>query len=189
MSPLRFEPLPPLPAVTLARKLKESPIFRYASVDELFRISAISRQVRYARSTTVQERGVPAEYIQFLLSGKLQLVDGTTEERIVEPPAILGFQEVLRGTALQERASAAVDSIALVMPAEEFRTLLAANIELAQGLFRMILDPRTATAAPSKLARSASFRYEGNGAPLRTVEKALYLQTIPIFGRATAEEI
>jgi CRP-like cAMP-binding protein len=190
LSQLQFEPLPPVPAVTLARKLKLTPIFRYASVDELFRISEIARQVRYAANATVSERGAPAEYIQILLQGEFRVEDGST--RTLGPPAMLGFQEVLKGTTLQESACATVESVALVMPAEDFRSLLAANIELAQGLFRTLLDPATSGSAPeafSIASRSPAFRYEERAEPLKTVEKAMLLQTIPIFSRATGAEI
>jgi CRP-like cAMP-binding protein len=189
LSQLQFEPLPPVPAVSLARKLKLIPVFRNASVDELFRISEIARQVRYPASALVSERGAPAEYIQILLQGEFG-VDGGA--RKLAPPAMLGFEEVLRGTTLQESASAAVESVALVMPAEDFRGLLSANIELAQGLFRTLLDPSRSGPGSEGVSigkRSPAFRYQERGEPLKTVEKALLLQTIPIFSRATGEEI
>jgi hypothetical protein len=75
------------------------------------------------------------------------------------------------------------------MRAEEFRTLLGANIELAQGLFRMLLTPSGSQDRTSSEGRSASFRYEHRERPLTTVEKVLCLQTIPILSHATAEEL
>jgi CRP-like cAMP-binding protein len=190
LSQLQFEPLPPVPAVSLAQKLKLIPVFRNASVDELFRISEIARQVRYPASAIVSERGAPAEYIQILLQGEFR-VDGG-DARKLAPPAMLGFEEVLKGTTLQESASASVESVALVMPAEDFRALLSANIELAQGLFRTLLDPSRSGPGSGGVSigkRSPAFRYLEREEPLKTVEKALLLQTIPIFSRATGEEI
>ena len=186
--PIHFELLPPVPAISLVRRLKEIPLFRFASMDELFRIATISRQVRYAAGARVQERGAPAEYIQVLVQGRFRVVDGDASE-VLAPPAMLGSQEVLKGTALQSTATAETESIALVMPAEEFRTLLGANIELAQGLFRMLLKPSGANDRTSSEGRSATFRYEHRERPLTTVEKVMCLQTIPILSHATAEEL
>jgi CRP-like cAMP-binding protein len=173
----------------MAQKLRKIPLFRFASVDELFRISGISQQARYSANARVQDKGGPAEYIQILLEGRFRSSDGAQGDRVLEPPAMLGIQEVLNGGTLKEAASAEVESIALVMAAEEFRTLLAANIELAQGLFRMLLQPEGAPGEVPSVGRASSFRFEPRDEPLRTVEKAMYLQTIPILSRATGSEI
>ena len=98
---MQFELLAPVPAVTLARKLREIPLFRFVSVDELFRISVISQQVRYEANANVQKRGARAEYIQVLLEGTVEMHYGEQKTELVEPPALLGFQEVLEGTTIQ----------------------------------------------------------------------------------------
>jgi CRP-like cAMP-binding protein len=188
--PIQFELLPPVPAISLVRRLREIPLFRFASIDELFRIATISRQVRYGAGARVQERGAAAEYIQVLVQGRFRLVNGRDDgDEVLAPPAMLGSQEVLKGTTLQSTATAETESIALVMPAEEFRTLLGANIELAQGLFRMLLTPSGADERVSFEGRPPTFRYEQRERPLTNVEKVLCLQTIPILSHATAEEL
>lgn len=75
------------------------------------------------------------------------------------------------------------------MPAEEFRSLLSANIELAQGLFRMFLESGDDTSGPSRVGTTAPMLDALPTDPLKAVDKALYLQTIPIFSRATADEL
>ncbi len=187
--PIHFELLPPVPAISLVRRLKENALFRFASVDELFRIAGIARQVRYSAGSRVQERGRPADYIQVLVQGRFRVSeDGAKGGEVVAPPAMLGFQEVLKGTPLQDSATAEIQSTALVMPAEELRVLLAANIELAQGLFRMLLES-SEDDGPFPPAKAPSFRYEHREDPLSTVEKVMVLQAIPILSHATAEEL
>jgi CRP-like cAMP-binding protein len=157
-------------------------------VDELFRIATIARQVRYEAGARVQERGAPAEYIQVLVQGRFRLHgDNGSASELLAPPAMLGFQEVLKGVALQRSASAETESIALVMPAEEFRTLLAANIELAQGLFRMLLEPSRGDS--EGWIGPVAFGYAPRPGPLSVVEKVMYLQKVPILSHATAEEL
>ena len=194
MQPMQFEPLAPVPAVTLAERLRQIPLFRFVSVDELFRISAISRQVRYEASSIVQKKGAQAEYIQVLLEGSFEVQNGRHGKKRLDPPALLGFQEVLEGTTIQDEAHASTESVALVMPAEEFRTLLSANIELAQGLFRMLLEQDGGDVASRIRAPSPGQGVGAVQAPpareaLKTVDKALYLQRVPIFARATADEL
>jgi CRP-like cAMP-binding protein len=186
---MQFELLPPVPAVQLVRRLKEIPLFRFASIDELFRISAITQQARYPEGAIVQKRGAPTEYIQVLLQGKLGIGDPRAEQRSVAPPVMLGFREVLQGTVLQEDALAGTESIALVMPAEEFRVLLAANIELAQGLFRMLLEHLPANGHVFSESETRALALANEDIPLKTVDKVMLLQTVPMFTHATAEEI
>jgi CRP-like cAMP-binding protein len=189
LPPIHFELLPPVPAISLVRRLKESPLFRFASMDELFRIAGIARQVRYAPGSRVQERGLPPDYMQVLVQGRFR-VQGSDGEggEVLAPPGMLGFQEVLKGAPLHDSATAEIESIALVMPAEEIRTLLAANIEIAQGLFRMLLESANGDESTHS-RRAPSFHYERRENPLSTVEKVLCLQTVPILSHATAEEL
>ena len=70
---MRFELLPPVPAVVLADQLRRIPLFSFVDVDELFRISSIARQVRHEVGVTIQEEGTPVEYIQVLVEGKIRL--------------------------------------------------------------------------------------------------------------------
>jgi len=184
---MRFELLAPVPAVSVARRLREIPLFRFVSVDELFRISAISQQARYEAGAVVQKRGERADYIQVLVSGRLLLEQSQGTFQSVEPPVMLGFQEALEGAPLRQGVQAETESIALVMVAEEFRGLLSANIELAQGLFRLLLNDNDNGSATMRQARE--FVLEQKDKPLGNVDKVMYLQTLPILARATGEEL
>jgi CRP-like cAMP-binding protein len=196
-----------------SRHLRKIELFRYASVDELFRISQISRQVRYEKGASVQRVGEPTEYIQVLMQGQLSVPsegNGGGSENL-SPPAILGFREALEGTTLTQEASASTEAIVLVMPVEEFRALLAANIELAQGLFRTLLgskkenpvDREAGADGPSVLEMSVSRESSDSsvesragpvsvafdGDELNPVDRALRLQSVPILSYATGEEL
>jgi CRP-like cAMP-binding protein len=186
---MQFEPLPPVPAVTLARHLRQIPLFRFASVDELFRISSISQQVRYEAGSIAQKKGGRASYIQVLLDGAFEIAGGEHGVELVKPPFMIGFHEVLEGTSIKKTAIAASPSVALVMAAEEFRALLSANIELAQGLFRMLLEQKDSGAAPSRTGTPARELSTLPAEALKIVDKVLFLQTVPVLARATADEL
>jgi len=146
---MQFELLPPVPAVVLARKLRQIPLFEFASVDELFRFSAFARQIRHLQGAVFQEEGAPVEYIQILIEGKVAVSGAERDETELSPPSLLGFREVLEGTTLRETARAKESSTCLALGAEDFRTLLSDNIELAEGLFRMLLSSPSADGRPS----------------------------------------
>ncbi len=65
--------LEPLPAVELADRLRRVQLFGFASVDELFRIAGLGRQLRHETGRTLYESGRPAESLQFLLDGRVSI--------------------------------------------------------------------------------------------------------------------
>ena len=190
---MQFELLPPVPAVVLADTLRQIPLFSFVGVDELFRISSIARQVRHEEGRTIQEEGAPVEYIQVLVEGKIHVSGKQREEEEVGPPTLLGFREVLEGAPLRETARAVETSICLAIASEEFRVLLSDNIELAQGLFRMLLSAPSGKGRPSIRERAVhpeerSLNTVGTEG-LKPIEKVLLLQELPVFSRTTADEL
>ena len=190
---MQFELLPPVPTVVLADNLRQIPLFSFVGIDELFRISSIARQVRHEEGRTIQEEGAPVEYIQVLVEGKIHVSGKQREEEEVGPPTLLGFREVLEGAPLRETARAVETSICLAIASEEFRVLLSDNIELAQGLFRMLLSAPSGKEKPSIRERAVhpeerSLDTAGSER-LKPIEKVLLLQELPVFSRTTADEL
>ena len=64
--------LEPLPAVELADRLRRMPLFDFVSVDELFRIADVGRQVRHEHGRVLYEQGATPDDLQFLLDGTVQ---------------------------------------------------------------------------------------------------------------------
>jgi CRP-like cAMP-binding protein len=190
---MQFELLPPVPAVVLVRQLHRAPLFSFASVDELFRFSAIARQVRHTEGSTFQKSGTPVEYIQVLVEGKATVSAAAQPEEEVAPPRLFGFREALEGIPLAETARATETSICLAMGAEDFRSLIADNIELAEGVFRMLLEAPGESTPPS--LRKGVVEADALEASLdpdremRLIDKALLLQALPTFSRLRAEEL
>ncbi len=190
---MRFELLPPVPAVTVVRQLRPIPLFSCVSVDELFRFSAIAQQVRHTQGSTFQRKGAPAEYIQVLVEGKVVVSDTEGTQHEVSPPRMFGFREVLEGRPLMESAEAKETSICVAMEAESFRGLLSDNIELVDGVFRMFVGPPSTSGPPSLLSGAVEVtvgeeRSEASG-ELRPIDKALLLNQLPIFAQTRADEL
>ena len=177
----------PLPAVELADRLRRVPLFDFTHVDELFRLARLGRQVRYEQGRTVCERGEPAASIQFLLDGRVSVARaiGTIE---VAAPAALGFEELLEGAPMASTITAAERSISLSLTADEFLALLSENVELAEGIFRMLIETHDLATGHTLLHSNLALDLK-DSAHLRPVDRLLVLQSSPLLAHATAAQL
>ena len=174
----------PLPAVELADRLRRVPLFDFTHVDELFRLARLGRQVRYEKGRALYERGETVTSIQFLLDGRVTV----TGAHDIEAPAAIGFEELLEGLAMPAAIIAADRAITLSMTADEFLTLLSENVELAEGIFRMLIETRQ-LAAGQTLIRGTLPPGMKDAAHLRPVDRLLLLQSSPLLAYATAPQL
>ena len=183
--------LEPLPAVELADRLRRIPLFDYVSVNELFRVAGTGRQVRHEPGRVIYQQGVHPDTLQFLIDGEIAIEgsgEGPLDTRTA--PAALAFEEILQGLPMPSTARATDVAIALSLTREEFLTLLSDNIELAHGLFKMLLErrgpmnqlPVMRGDLPPEIKRLAA-----NG--LQRIERVLLLQSSPFLQHATGEQL
>lgn len=174
----------PLPAVELADRLRRVPLFDFTHVDELFRLARLGRQVRYEKGRALYERGEIVHSIQFLLDGRVTQTGGHD----IEAPAALGFEELLEGSPMPASITAADRAITLSLSADEFLALLSENVELAEGIFRMLIETRHLTAGQT-LIRGDLPADMKDAAHLRPVDRLLLLQSSPLLAHATASQL
>ena len=183
--------LEPLPAVELAERLSRIPLFDYVSVDELFRVAGTGRQVRHEAGRVIYQEDVHPETLQFLIDGEVTVEAGDGAPRALRSaPAALAFEEMLEGVPARSTIRASDIAIALSLTREEFLTLLSDNIELAHGLFKMLLESRSRASwgramrgrIPAEIARLA---VDG----LEPIERVLLLQSSPLLQHATGEQL
>jgi AAA family ATP:ADP antiporter len=183
--------LEPLPAVELADRLRRIPLFDYVSVDELFRVAGTGRQVRHEPGRVIYQQGVHPDTLQFLIDGEVGIeAGGEGPLDTWSAPAALAFEEILQGLPMPSTARATDVAIALSLTREEFLTLLSDNIELAHGLFKMLLDRRGPVNLlpvmrgdlPPEIKRLAA---DG----LQRIERVLLLQSSPFLQHATGEQL
>lgn len=178
-----------LPAVAIARRFRELPLLQFATVDQLFRLADAGRQIRYEAGRVLFEEDGPPTEVLFLLEGEVALSRREGEPRELAPPALLALNELLEATPLKNTVAAPRGAIALSIPAEEFLTLLSENVDLARGLFRLLLDEGRHQNLPVIFREAVSLqRVEPNG-ELSAVQKSLLVQDFPLFRRATAEDL
>jgi CRP-like cAMP-binding protein len=194
--------LEPLPAVELADRLRRIPLFTFVSVNELFRIASLGTQVRHEAGRVLYEKGRTAESVQFLLDGEV-----TVDERTISAPAVLAFDNVLEGSPVSATVRASDTVICLSLTTDEFLSLLSENVEIAQGIFRLLIETggasfETAGAAPGErvewqgvlhapepTAPGASALLQRLASEMRPVDVVLLLETSPFLARATSSQL
>ena len=170
-----------LPIVELVARLRAVPVFAYVSVDELFRIALTSQPVRHGRGAVIADSGAPAEAVVFLLEGA---VESTSTGRITAPAA-LNFADVVQGRPLACRVEAASPVAGVAVRSVAFLTMIADNVAMAQGLFRMLLaGGHTSTVAAVNLSQNGAAGFTTD-----TLEVARRFRQSPIFGHATGEQL
>jgi AAA family ATP:ADP antiporter len=187
--------LEPMPTVEIAARLRVLPLFASVWVDELFRIAGAGRQTRHdGGRVLLQEEAVP-EAAHILLEGTCVARGHAVHQREIEAPAPLGFEEVLEGRPMEETVRTSDTCVTLSLSADELQTLLADNTDLVEGLFRTLADaggrlPSDARAVLRPAAGPAPADLQTlTAGGLTAVEKVLVLQALPIFSRASAEEM
>ena len=134
-------------------------------------------------------RGATAASLQFLLDGRVlsESADGSHD---VIAPAPIAVEEVLEGAPMRATITARDRVIALSLSTDEFLGLLAENVELAEGIFHMLIQRRhldtghglTHAHLPAELQKRV-------GEALQPVERLLLLQSSPLLAHATAAQL
>jgi AAA family ATP:ADP antiporter len=174
----------PLPAVELADRLRRIPLFDFTYIDELFRLARLGRQVRYEKGRTVYARGEAVTSIQFLLDGRVSEAGGHD----IEAPAVLGFEQLLEGSPMPSAITATERAITLTLSADEFLALLSENVELAEGIFRMLIATHRLGTGHTLIHGTLPPDLKA-AAHLRPVDRALLLQSSPLLAHATATQL
>jgi len=176
--------LEPLPTVDLASRLRRVPLFDYVSVDELLRVAGTGRQVRYEPGRIICPLGRPPDALHCLIEGQVE------SDAPITAPALVPFEEMLTGTPLRRDVRAATLAVTVSLTQNEFLTILSDNVDIAQGLFKMLLDSRGGAGwsgvmpgrMPEALRRDA-------GEALQAHEVPLLLQVNPLMSAATTAQL
>ncbi len=180
----------PLPAVELADRLRQVRLFDFVSVDELFRVASLGHQERHEAGRVIAREGHATETVHFVLDGRVAVagVDGGGDE--LGTSGVIGFEEVLEGRPARHTATAVEPTITLTMTTDAFLTLVSENVEIAQGIFRMLLETRGVPAWRTVVHGTLSddlTRRVADG--VQTLDGLLLLQSSPLLQRATTADL
>jgi AAA family ATP:ADP antiporter len=177
----------PLPTVEVAAQIGRLPVFAGVSVDELVRLAAAGRQVRYEPGEVLQTEGAAPERLLILLDGRAAGHSRSGAITPIEPPAALGLRAILERRVARQTVRALDPVVGLVMSADEWESLVADNPDLLQGLFRTWLaDP---TDRGKRLLEHPGAEARWPPSKLSPIERALVLGEIPFFRGLAAEDL
>ena len=74
----------------------------------------------------------------------------------IVPPAVIGFEDVLQGTALRSTVRALEPTVCFRIAADDFMTMVSDNVLLAQSLFGLLLandGPRVPFSPPPQMSQ------------------------------------
>jgi len=180
----------PLPAVELADRLRRIQLFDFVSVDELFRVASLGRQVRHETGRVIAQEGHVADVLHIVLDGRVRVASTREGRTEIAAPGVLGFEDVLEGHPVRGTATALEPTITLTMTTEEFLTLVSENVEIAQGIFRMLIETHCAPAWRTVVHGELSPEMEQRVADgVQALDGLLLLQASPLLHRATTAEL
>ena len=176
-----------LPTAAVVDRIRTLPLFAAVATDELFRMARAGRRTRRAAGEVVLREGARPEELHLLLDGEVIASRGDAEERRIAAPAALGFAEALAGGWAADTCRTAGPAALLTFSDAVLRTLLSDNVELVQGLFRMVAE---AAKIPAGAVRSTAPDDLGAFAgTLTDGQKGIVLRWIPLFSRVTGVEM
>ena len=174
-----------LPVVELADRLGRIPIFEFVSVDELFRVIESGQEVHYAAGQAVGVEGA-TEAVELLIDGTVRQAVGLDDHRDLPAPGVIGLEEVLQGIPTLHPPRAREPSVAFRIRADDFMAMVADDIRLAQGLFRLLLG----TAAGRRNGRPAHLpAVEPPSSELQPFDKAMLARQHPLLSRAAVGDL
>jgi CRP-like cAMP-binding protein len=182
----RMQWLEPLPAAEAANRLREIPLFAHVSVDDLFLIAASGRHMRHEPGRTLCATGRVPDALHLLIDGEVS-IEGSG---VVRAPAAVAAEEMLGARPVSADIRATDLAITLSLPLEDLLTLLSNNIELAQGLFRILMDRAQAAGNDVRVLPALTPPEAGRpGESMPAVKRALILRSSPLFARASSEQL
>jgi HEAT repeat protein/CRP-like cAMP-binding protein len=180
----------PLPAVVLVDTLRRLPLFDFSSIDELFRIAGLGTQVRHEAGRTLYARGASPTTLQFVLDGRVEVTSQSGVRDQKSAPAPLAFEEILEGHPMRVTVRALEPTICLSIGAEDFLSLLAENVELAEGMMRWLIESHPSLSTPVLLPGDLAPDVRRKvGSRLQTVDRVLLLQSSRLFKAATGAQL
>jgi CRP-like cAMP-binding protein len=146
--------------------------------------------VRHETGRTLAQEGQPADVLHFVLDGRVTLTSARGGRTEVAAPDVINFEDVLEGHPVRHTATAIEPTITLTMTTDEFLTLVSENVEIAQGIFRLLLETRCApawrTVVHGEFTPELQRRVSDG---LQALDGLILLQSSPLLQRATSSEL
>lgn len=173
----------PLPTVELVDRVRDIPLFRGVSVDEIFRLVDLARQVGFERGRSLFPSGVLADSVFVLIEGTVIVHEQDGGAREVSAPAAFAVDAVVTDGTIRDAIDAGDRVVGLRISKADFLATVADSSALARAVFGLFLEG----AAPSSWATPALPERTESG-QLQPLDRVFWLRAHPLFGRASVDQ-
>ena len=136
------------------------------------------------------DRGTAPATLQFVLDGHVEIAAESGPPDTKTAPAPLAFEEILEGHPMRNSVRALEPTISLSIGTEAFLSLLAENVELAEGMMRWIIESRAELGSevliPGQLSAEVQRKAAGG---LQAIDRVLLLQGSPLLKAASGTQL
>lgn len=139
---------PTLTTLQKAEFIRGVEIFSHATVEELFRLASIAREVRFAPQQVIFQEGDVGDALYPVVEGAVELTCKEKAHRdLIGPGQAFGLYSVLTREPRYATAIALEETLALRIGGEELYSLLSNNTEIVASIFKhfaktLALSPR-----------------------------------------------
>jgi len=120
-----------------AEAIRKLDLFSEVSVEDLYRLAAIAREVEFAAGQTIYKTGDIGDAFYVIVTGQVESGEEENTTRVVVREGVaVGLSSVLIREARQTSAKALDDTFALAIGAEDFYNLLSSNSEITVSLIK-----------------------------------------------------
>jgi CRP-like cAMP-binding protein len=137
------------------------------------------------------EAGRSVDAIQFLLEGRVNATRPDGDSKEVPAPNVVGFEAVIEGSPASKTMTAIDTCVCLSLSTDEFLSLLSENVEIAQGIFRLMIERRGGPGWHTVMHGSIamSLRAKAASGSMQPLDTLLLLQASPVLARASATQL
>ncbi len=126
-----------LTALQKAEFARGAEMFSEASVEQLFQVAAIAREVNFARREIIFKEDGLADAFYVIVKGEVELASPEKGLReVIGPGRAFGVYAILAREPRLVTATALQETFAIAIEAEDFYSLLSDSTEIAASIFR-----------------------------------------------------
>jgi hypothetical protein len=115
-------------------------LFATCNAEQVLQLASIANEIWFKPGGVVYQRNEPPDALYCIVEGKVDLSSEDDETFRVGARETFGVLDILRGQLRSKIATAATETQALVIEAEDFFDLMAVNIDIVRALFRQLTD-------------------------------------------------
>ncbi|MBI1982638.1 MAG: cyclic nucleotide-binding domain-containing protein [Acidobacteria bacterium] len=131
---------PQLTNLQKAEFIRGVELFSAATVEELFRLASIAREIQFGAGEIVARENDMANALYVIVQGKVELSSRNDAwQDLLESGQAFGMHSLLTREPLTFTARAVADTFALAMGGEDFFSLLSNDPEILSSLFKFFV--------------------------------------------------